>query len=44
MSIVISIALIGLATQVGAWAMVIAGMAVVKLADYITSFFKGKWQ
>ena len=44
MSIVISIALIGLAIQVGAWAMVIVGMAVVKLADYITSFFKGKWQ
>ena len=44
MSIVISGALIGLAIWAVAWAMVIAGMAVVKLADYITSFFKGKWQ
>ena len=44
MSILASVALIGLAIQAAAWAIVIVGMAVVKLADCITSFFKGKWQ
>ena len=44
MSIIASIALIGLAIWVGAWTIVIAGMAVVKLTDRITSLFKGKWQ
>ena len=42
MSIVTSIALIVLAIWAGAWAMVIVCMAIAKLADCITSFFKGK--
>ena len=44
MSILASIALIGLAIWAGAWTIVIVGMAVVKLTDRVTSLFKGKWQ
>ena len=44
MSILASVALIGLAIWAAAWTIVIVGMAVGKLTDYITSFFKGKWR
>ena len=44
MSILTSVALIGLAIWAAAWTIVIVGMAVVKLTDRITSLFKGKWQ
>ena len=44
MSIVASVALIGLAVWAAAWTIVIVGMAVVKLTDFVTSHLKGKWQ
>lgn len=44
MSIVASVVLIGLAIWAAAWTIAIVGMAVVKLTDFVTSLFKGKWQ
>lgn len=44
MSIVASIALIGLAIWAGAWTIAIVGMAVVKLTDKFHKLTKGKWQ
>ena len=44
MSIVASIILIALACWLVSWLLVGVGMAVVKLTDFITSLFKGKWQ
>lgn len=44
MSILVGFLLACLAIWAGAWLFVIAGMAVVKLTDFVTSLFKGKWQ
>ena len=44
MSIITSIILIALAYWLGSWLIVGVGMACVKLTDFITSLFKGKWQ
>lgn len=44
MSILVGFLLACLAIWAGAWLFAIAGMAVVKLTDFVTSLFKGKWQ
>lgn len=44
MPIITSIILIALACWLVSWLLVGVGMAVVKLTDFITSLFKGKWQ
>lgn len=44
MSILVGFLLAWLAIWAGAWFFVIVGMAIVKLTDFITSLFEGKWQ
>lgn len=44
MPIITSIILIALACWAAGWLIVGVGMACVKLTDFITSLFKGKWQ